>query len=89
MDFDHMEFELAVQEAVKAELEHLERERRFSRQRQGPTRQRGFGPGRPWWVPFAVVALALINTLLWPIAFGLAAGIVISLFLLLRSVLAS
>ena len=88
MDFKRLEFELAVQEAVKAELERLERQRRFKRRRPKRLREHGFHANRPWWFPFAVVALAVINTILWPIAFGLAAGAVIGLFLLIRPLLA-
>jgi hypothetical protein len=91
MDLNRLEFELAVQEAVRAELDNLERERRLRRfrwRRPKRPRTRRFRPGRPWWFPFAVVALAVINTILWPIAFGLAVGATIGFFLLLRSLIA-
>ena len=88
MDLNRLEFELAVQEAVKAELDNIERQRQFRRRRHRRTQKRRLDPGRPWWFPFAVVALAVINTILWPIAFGLAAGAVIGLFLLIRPLLA-
>jgi hypothetical protein len=88
MDLNRLEFELAVQEAVRAELDNLEHQRRFRRRRPKQPRTRRTRPGRPWWFPFAVVALAVINTILWPIAFGLAVGATIGFFLLLRSLIA-
>ena len=84
IDFERLEFELAVQELVKAELA-----RTNPKSWRRPGRERGsrdgrYRHGRPWWFPFAVVALSVINTILWPVAFGIAVGAVVGLFLLIQ-----
>ena len=84
MDFDRMEFELAVQDAVRAELAKVKKPRPRRPRRERRSRDRLYRRGRPWWFPFAVVALAVINTILWPVAFGAVFGIIVGLFLLIQ-----